>query len=64
MLERESVRSSVARRLGVPDAGLGPEDRRAEGMVEMVLDATKNHIAARKPPTPNMNEKRTVSALT
>ena len=45
MLERESVRSSVARRLGVPDAGLGPEDRRAEGMVEMVLDATKNHSA-------------------
>lgn len=45
MLECESVRSSVARRLGVPDAGLGPEDRRAEGMVEMVLDATKNHSA-------------------
>jgi len=29
-----------------------------------ILDATKNHIAARKPPTPNMNEKRTVSAVT
>jgi Fic family protein len=45
MLNRESVRSSVARRLGVPDAGLGPEDRRAEGLVEMILDATKNCAA-------------------
>jgi Fic family protein len=45
MLNRESVRSSVARRLGVPDAGLGPQDRRAEGLVEMMLDATKNCAA-------------------
>ena len=44
-LTRESVRSSVARRLGVPDAALGPEDRRAEGMVEMTLDATRNFAA-------------------
>ncbi len=42
ILRRESVRSSVARRLGVPDAALGPEDRRVEGLVEMTLDATKN----------------------
>ena len=42
ILDRESVRSSVARRLGVPDAGLGPEDRRVEGLVEMMLDATRN----------------------
>ena len=40
-----SVRSSVARRLGIPNGGLGPEDRRAEGMVEMTLDATKNYSA-------------------
>lgn len=45
ILNAASVRSSVARRLGVPDGGLGPEDRRAEGMVEMVLDATKNFAA-------------------
>ena len=37
-----SVRSSVARRLGVPNAALGPEDRRVEGIVAMTLDATKN----------------------
>jgi Fic family protein len=41
-LNRESVRSSVARRLGVPNGALGPEDRRAEGIVEMTLDAAKN----------------------
>jgi len=41
-LNRESVRSSVARRLGIPDAALGPEDRRADGLVEMMLDATRN----------------------
>lgn len=40
-LDRPSVRSSVARRLGIPDGGLGPEDRRAEGMVEMTLDAAR-----------------------
>jgi Fic family protein len=42
ILNRDTVRSSVARRLGVPDAALGPEDRRAEGIVEMTLDATRN----------------------
>jgi Fic family protein len=42
ILNRESVRSSVARRLGVPEGGVGPEDRRVEGIVEMTLDATKN----------------------
>lgn len=39
-LDPSSVRSSVARRLGVPGAALGPEDRRTEGMVAMMLDAT------------------------
>ncbi len=42
ILNPESVRSSLARRLGVPDAAVLPEDRRVEGMVEMTLDATKN----------------------
>jgi Fic family protein len=41
ILNPESVRSSVARRLGVPQAGLAPEDRRVDGIVQMVLDATK-----------------------
>jgi Fic family protein len=45
ILNRDSVRSSVARRLGVPDAALGPLDRRAEGIVEMTLDATRNGAA-------------------
>jgi Fic family protein len=42
ILNPETVRSSVARRLGVPEAAAGPQDRRVEGMVEMMLDATKN----------------------
>jgi Fic family protein len=42
ILDRRNVRSSVARRLGVPEAGVGPEDRRVEGIVEVTLDATHN----------------------
>jgi len=45
MLNRESVRSSVARRLGVPEAALAPEDRRVDGIVSVTLDATKNYAA-------------------
>lgn len=41
VLDRERVRSSVARRLGVEVAGLTPADRRTEGVVEMMLDATE-----------------------
>lgn len=41
-LNPESVRSSVARRLGVPGAAVGLEDRRVEGIVAMTLDATGN----------------------
>ena len=37
-----SVRSSIARRLGVDIGGLAPVDRNVEGVVEMVLDATAN----------------------
>lgn len=40
-LEAESVRSSVARRLGIDIGGLLPEDRHVEGIVELVLDATR-----------------------
>ena len=36
----ESVRSSIARRLGVDIGALAPVDRHVEGVVDMVLDAT------------------------
>jgi len=39
-LNIESVRSSIARRLGVDIGALAPVDRHVEGVVEMVLDAT------------------------
>lgn len=41
-LSVESVRSSIARRLGVDIGALAPVDRHVEGVVEMVLDATAN----------------------
>ncbi|HEY4802853.1 MAG TPA: Fic family protein [Paraburkholderia sp.] len=37
-----SVRSSIARRMGVDIGALAPVDRHVEGVVEMVLDATTN----------------------
>ena len=40
LLNVESVRSSIARRLGVEIGALAPVDRHVEGVVEMVLDAT------------------------
>ncbi len=39
-LDVGSVRSSIARRLGVDIGALAPADRHVEGVVEMVLDAT------------------------
>lgn len=39
-LDVESVRSSIARRLGVDIGALAAVDRHVEGVVEMVLDAT------------------------
>jgi len=44
-LNVESVRSSIARRLGVDIGALAPVDRHVEGVVEMVLDATGNALA-------------------
>jgi len=41
-LNAESVRSSIARRLGLDIGALAPVDRHVEGVVEMVLDATAN----------------------
>jgi Fic family protein len=46
MLNPASVRSSVARHLGVREAALGPEDRNVEGIVEITLDATKRFADA------------------
>jgi len=45
LLNVESVRSSIARRLGVDLGGLAPVDRHVEGVVDMVLDATANSAA-------------------
>ena len=45
-LEREQVRSSIARRLGMDAGGLVPADRNVEGVVEMMLDATGNYDEA------------------
>ena len=41
-LNLETVRSSIARRLGVDIGALAPGDRQVEGVVEVVLDATGN----------------------
>ena len=42
-LDREQVRSSIARRLGMDVAGLVASDRNVEGVVEMMLDATQRY---------------------
>jgi Fic family protein len=42
-LDYEQVRSSIARRLGLEVAGLIPSDRNIDGVVDMMLDATKNY---------------------
>lgn len=41
-LDVRSVRSSIARRLGVDIGALAPADRHVEGVVDMVFDATSN----------------------
>jgi len=40
-LNPEEVRSSIARRLGIDDAGLIPASRDVEGIVEIILDSTQ-----------------------
>jgi Fic family protein len=42
-LDAEQVRSSLARRLGMDAAALRPADRHVEGIVELMLDATRNY---------------------
>lgn len=44
-LDRDQVRSSLARRLGMDISGSIPADRDVEGIVEMMLDATQSYSA-------------------
>lgn len=44
-LDAQQVRSSLARRLGMDAGGLRPPDRHVDGIVEMLLDATRHHDA-------------------
>src|SRR5262245_22803303 len=44
-LNPESVRSSLARRMGLEAAGTQPVDRNVEGIVEMMLDATQKYVS-------------------
>lgn len=45
VLDKDQVRSSIARRLGMDIGGLLPVDRDVEGVVEMMLDATQRYDA-------------------
>lgn len=42
-LDKDQVRSSIARRMGLDVGGLIPADRNVEGIVEMMLDATGDY---------------------
>ena len=42
-LDPDSVRSSIARRLGIDIGALAPSDRHIDGVVDMVLEATQHH---------------------
>ncbi|MEQ6341393.1 MAG: Fic family protein [Gammaproteobacteria bacterium] len=42
-LDVESVRSSVARHLGLEKAGMGPPTRQADALVELLLEATRDY---------------------
>lgn len=44
-LNAAQVRSSIARRLGIDSVALIPTDRHVDGVVEMLLDATRNFAA-------------------
>jgi Fic family protein len=45
ILDKDQVRSSIARRLGIDIGALTPAERRVEGVVEMILDATEKYDA-------------------
>ena len=42
-LERAQIRSSVERRLGLKTAGITIPDKRIDGLVQVLIDATRNH---------------------
>ena len=42
-LDAEQVRSSIARRLGLEIAGMKPADRNVDGIVDVMLDATRQY---------------------
>ena len=44
ILDKNQVRSSLARRLGIDIGALTPADRSVEGVVEMMLDATQEFV--------------------
>jgi Fic family protein len=44
-LNPASVRSSIARKLGLPSAGM-PIDRYTDGLIDILLDASRNHSKA------------------
>lgn len=43
ILDADQVRSSIARRMGMDIGGLVPSDRNVDGVVEMMLDATREN---------------------
>jgi Fic family protein len=43
ILDKDQVRSSIARRLGIEIGALTPAEREVEGVVEMTLDATQKY---------------------
>jgi Fic family protein len=43
IINRDSIRSSIARRLGLPTAGLPAVERHVDGLVEMLIDAARRH---------------------
>lgn len=43
ILDREGVRFSIAKHLGLPQAGLRVADRAVDGLVQVLLDATRNY---------------------
>lgn len=51
-LDAGQVRSSIARRLGLPEGGTDPASREIEGVVDILLDATRDH--ARKLTAPRL----------
>jgi len=50
LLDPDAVRSSLGRQLGIPDAGLRyVQDQKADGLVQVLLDAIHNHGQALTP---------------